>query len=177
MLSCPELRVAINDITNEINQLQQQEFFGEVQFSLLDDPSQTFSTSQSAIAMKHCWARLRYEETVRRSEAWLKNIDICGTCCTGATMAASNQTGMLLTRSELEWLHSKSGCPQLITAKPNCSAIPSVNQYRTMDGTCNNLQQPMWGVSRNIRSGSKFGPAGQNMPAYLVRPRHKRSYL
>ena len=147
MLFYPELRVMINDITNEINQLQQQEFFGEVQFSLLDDPSQTFSTSQSAIAMKHCWARLRYEETVRRSEAWLKNIDICGTCCTGATMAASNQTGMLLTRSELEWLHSKSGCPQLITAKPNCSAIPSVNQYRTMDGTCNNLQQPMWGAA------------------------------
>ena len=31
-------------------------------------------------------------------------------------------------------------------------------------------------LSRNIWSGSKFGPAGQNMPAYLVRPRHKRSY-
>eukprot|EP00731_Ephydatia_muelleri_P008910 Em0004g1248a len=142
-----ELRVTINDTTNDINQLQQQESFGEVQFTLLDDPRQKFSTSQSAIAMKHCWARLRYEETVRRSETWLKNIDICGTCCKGDTMAASNQTGMLLTRSELEWLHSKSGCPQLIPAKPNCSAIPSVNNYRTMDGTCNNLQQPMWGAA------------------------------
>ena len=153
MVYCPELRVAINDVTNDINHLQQQEMLGErrfrlfSQFSLMDDPRQTFSLSQSTVAAKHCWARLKYEDTVRRSETWLKYVDICVTCSKGAAMA-SNQTGMLLTSSELEWLHNKSGCPQLIPVKPpNCSAVPSVNQYRTMDGTCNNLQQPMWGAA------------------------------
>ena len=146
MLYCPELRVAINDATNDINQLQQQELLGEQRFGLLDDPRQTFSFSQSMNAAKHCWARLRYEETVRRSETWLKYVDICGTCCKGEAMAASNKTGMLLTTSELEWLQNKSGCPQLLPVKPpNCSAI--LQSYRTMDGTCNNLRQPMWGAA------------------------------
>ena len=153
LLTRPELRQAINNVKNDIDQLQQQEIFEEQRFSLLDNPNQTFSLSQSTAAMKNCWARLKYEETVRRSEEWLKyiGIQVCSTCCKGDTVAAmtSNQTGnrMLLTRTELEWLYSVSGCPQLIPAKLNCSAIPSVTQYRTMDGTCNNLQQPMWGAA------------------------------
>ena len=144
LLTHPELRQTINSVKSDIDQLQQQEISGEQRFSLQEDPRQTFSFSQSMTAMKNCWARLKYEETVRRSEEWLKGIAI-QVCATSAI--TSNQTGMLLTRTELEWLHSVSGCPQLIPAKPNCSAIPSVNQYRTMDGTCNNLQQPMWGAA------------------------------
>ena len=34
----------------------------------------------------------------------------------------------------------------------NCALIPTVNQFRTADSTCNNLQNPLWGASNTAFS-------------------------
>jgi len=41
----------------------------------------------------------------------------------------------------------RSGCPWLNDRKPQCSSNPNVNRYRTVDGSCNNLNEPLFGLS------------------------------
>eukprot|EP00731_Ephydatia_muelleri_P037168 Em0406g3a len=53
--------------------------------------------------------------------------------------------GSLLTAEELATMLDFSGCRSLL-ATPNCT-FPTVNLYRTSDGTCNNLANPTRGAA------------------------------
>eukprot|EP00092_Neocalanus_flemingeri_P014111 GFUD01015220.1.p1 GENE.GFUD01015220.1~~GFUD01015220.1.p1 ORF type:complete len:782 (-),score=165.86 GFUD01015220.1:101-2446(-) len=41
----------------------------------------------------------------------------------------------------------KNDCPWLNERKPNCASNPTVDVYRTVDGSCNNRKQPLFGQS------------------------------
>ena len=52
----------------------------------------------------------------------------------------------MLSQTQLELVANLSGCvPHQIMA--NCSDVEFHSKYATFDGTCNNLQNPMWGSS------------------------------
>ncbi|XP_059614618.1 peroxidasin isoform X2 [Phlebotomus argentipes] len=52
----------------------------------------------------------------------------------------------VLSAEHLELIASLSGC-QAHRLKPNCTDMCFHGKYRTVDGTCNNLQNPTWGAS------------------------------
>uniref|UniRef100_A0A1B6E548 Uncharacterized protein n=2 Tax=Clastoptera arizonana TaxID=38151 RepID=A0A1B6E548_9HEMI len=52
----------------------------------------------------------------------------------------------LLTPQQLQLVANLSGCMEH-QASVNCSDMCFHSKYRTIDGTCNNLQHPMWGAS------------------------------
>ncbi|MDI9336577.1 MAG: peroxidase family protein, partial [Gammaproteobacteria bacterium] len=100
-----------------------------VLFKLFKIPSQK--------AVEHGKARIAYEEMVRRAERKLLEPK--------STTYKYHEVGTVLTSSELAELFEVSGCRRLL-ASPNCST-PAVNLYRSIDGTCNNLQNPLWGAA------------------------------
>lgn len=52
----------------------------------------------------------------------------------------------LLSVEQLDMIANLSGCLRYQT-KPNCSDMCFHTKYRSIDGTCNNLQNPLWGSS------------------------------
>lgn len=104
-------------------------------------------------AMKHGKARMRYEDLVRRVERKLYEVMRASSSSSeGVADRTENlakelfrQPGRLLTSQELVDLYALSGCRDLVTA-PNCTSA-TLNQYRTIDGTCNNLQQTLYGAA------------------------------
>lgn len=51
----------------------------------------------------------------------------------------------VLSSDQLQLIARMSGCMEQL--KANCSDLCFHNKYRTIDGTCNNLQRPYWGAS------------------------------
>ena len=92
-------------------------------------------------AVKHGRARIAYEEMVRRAERNLLKMR----SPSDEDPEIYREVGTLLTSSELAELFEVSGCGGLLVP-PTCSG-PSVNAYRSVDGTCNNLQNPLWGAA------------------------------
>ena len=56
-----------------------------------------------------------------------------------------HKPGTLLAEGEIAQMWSESGCEEL-RERPSCR-FPTVNQFRTVDGSCNNLQKPLLGAS------------------------------
>lgn len=52
----------------------------------------------------------------------------------------------VLSRQQIQVVASLSGCTGHRTVV-DCSDMCFHLRYRTLDGTCNNLQHPMWGAS------------------------------
>lgn len=57
-----------------------------------------------------------------------------------------HKLGSLLTKEEIAQLQSESSCENPL-GTPNCSNIPTVNQFRTVTSECNNLNNPTQGAS------------------------------
>ena len=56
-----------------------------------------------------------------------------------------HKPGSFLSKEELAHLWQESGCAEVREA-PDCN-FPTVNLFRTIDGTCNNLENPLFGAS------------------------------
>ena len=92
-------------------------------------------------AVEHGRARIAYEEMVRQAERKLLKMRNPS----DEDPEVYREVGTLLTSSELAELFEVSGCRGLLV-QPTCNS-PSVNAYRSVDGTCNNLQNPLWGAA------------------------------
>ena len=92
-------------------------------------------------AVEHGRARIAYEEMVRRAERKLLKMR----SPSDEDPEVYREVGTLLTSSELAELFEVSGCRGLLVP-PTCNS-PNVNAYRSVDGTCNNLQNPLWGAA------------------------------
>ncbi len=56
--------------------------------------------------------------------------------------------GSLLTKQEIAHMWQESGCQEL-REKPSCQSL-TINQFRTIDGTCNNRRKPLLGSAGTI---------------------------
>ena len=91
-----------------------------------------------------------YEDMVRRAERKLSQLATASTSSVEDKAEAIAQSlfhlpGSLLAADELAKILDFSGCRSLLTT-PNCT-FPSINLFRTSDGTCNNLANPTQGAA------------------------------
>ena len=107
-------------------------------------------------AIKMGTAQLQYEDMVRRAERKMADLQRV------AVEAAENHTsseraeaiatelyhtpGSLLTSQELAHMWQESGCIEA-QVSPNCQ-LPTLQQFRTADGTCNNAARPAQGAAQ-----------------------------
>ena len=116
--------------------------FDHTLFQLFNAPSEK--------ASKHAMARIALEEMVRRAETKLVQAEAISTIAGDDSSIEEvarepRKLGTVLTSSELAEIYDASGCKQLLTV-PTCSSA-TVNTYREIDGTCNNLQNPFFGAA------------------------------
>ena len=112
-----------------------------------------FFKRPSSEAVKLGEARLMYEEMVRKAERKLyenrrKNIAGAQSGEVKAEALAKelfHKPGTLLTSEEIAHMWQESGCLEL-REPPRCN-FPTVNEFRTIDGTCNNIRKPLQGAS------------------------------
>ena len=90
-------------------------------------------------AIKQGRARIAFEEMIRRADIKLLKLK------SASEEDVHDEVGSILTSSELTELFQVSGCAALLTPPP-CSSS-TINTYRTVDGTCNNLKNPLWGAA------------------------------
>ena len=119
-----------------------------------------FFKRPSKQAMKIGQAQLKYEEMVRRADRKLSEIKRRKrvTSQSGAKAVSPmaraealadelfHKTGSLLTSEEIGEMFEESECVELLPV-PSCR-FPTVNRFRTINGTCNNLLNPLLGAAR-----------------------------
>ena len=107
----------------------------------------------SQLARKQGIAALRYEKMVRAAEKKLYE-KRRSTMVNSQSVAAQaealaeelfHKPGVLLKSDELARMWQESECSE-VREEPNCF-FPTVNQFRTIDGTCNNLENPLFGAA------------------------------
>ena len=108
-------------------------------------------------ALKLGQAQLRYEQMVRRADRKLSEIrrnrkvaqqDADSPMARAEALAEElfQRPGSLLRPEEIGEMFEESECGELIKA-PSCR-FPTVNRFRTINGTCNNLLNPILGAAR-----------------------------
>ena len=104
-------------------------------------------------AIKLGLSQLRYEAMVRKAEKKLvaiKHKSIAGMQSAKARAEELaeelfHKPGTLLTKDEIAHLWLESGCQEL--REPVRCNFPTANIFRTVDGTCNNLRNPLFGAA------------------------------
>ena len=116
-----------------------------------------FFKKPSEKAKKIGQAQLRYEAMVKTTEKKLyeKRRKMASTQSMAAKAEALaeelfHKPGALLESDELVHMWQEAGCLE-VREPPSCR-FPTVNQFRTIDGTCNNLRKPLAGAA-----GTAFG--------------------
>ncbi len=112
-----------------------------------------FFKRPSAKTLKLGKAQLMYEDMVRRTEKKLyemrrkSHAESLDDEARAEELAEElfNKPGILLTKEEIAHLWQESGCRELRT-RPTCN-FPTINLFRTIDGTCNNVANPFLGAS------------------------------
>ena len=103
-------------------------------------------------------AQLKYEEMVRKADRKLSEIKrkqkVTSQEEADSPMARAealadelfHKAGSLLSSEEIARMWEESECLEL-RAEPRCR-FPTVNRFRTIDGSCNNLEKPLLGAAR-----------------------------
>ena len=112
-----------------------------------------FFKKPSEAALKQGKAALKYERMVRTAEKKLYEKRRSGLASSQGLAAKAealaeelfHKPGALLTSDELAHMWQEAECLE-VREPPNCF-FPTVNQFRTIDGTCNNLKNPLFGAS------------------------------
>ena len=106
----------------------------------------------SPAAVSQGKARLLMEDMVHRAERKLSELKRKSNIATSAEEKAEglaeelfHTPGKLLKENELAHMFEESGC-SMASYMPTCNQIAQMS-YRTIDGTCNNLQQPLQGAA------------------------------
>ena len=112
-----------------------------------------FFKKASEDAKRQGLARLKYKEIIHRAERKMYKLKRAKVAKTQGTEAKAeslaemlfHKPGSLLTSQEIAHAWQEAGGRQ-IKRIPNCN-FPTVNIFRTIDGTCNNLKKPLFGAS------------------------------
>ena len=112
-----------------------------------------FFKRASSEAKKNGEAQLKYEQMVRKAERKLSEVKRKKIATSQDTHAKAeaiaqelfHKPGSLLTKQEIAKMWEESGCQDL-RQRPRCN-FPTVNQFRTVDGTCNNRRSPLYGAA------------------------------
>ena len=98
-------------------------------------------------------AQLLYEQMVRKAERTLSELERKSNDGVQSEEAMAEELaeelfhkpGSLLSREEIAYIWEQSGCGA-VRITPRCN-FPEVSQFRTIDSTCNNLENPLFGAS------------------------------
>ena len=113
-----------------------------------------FFKKGSEKALKTGKAQVLYEDMVRRAEKKLSQLKRTSHATKMQSAEAKakelaeelfHRPGSMLTSDEIAHMWIESGCQEL-REEPDCN-FPTVNIFRTIDGTCNNLENPLFGAS------------------------------
>ena len=109
-----------------------------------------FFKKPSEMAKKHSKARLLYDDMMHRAERKLVEMERATADSTQLkteilAKELFHEPGSLLKPEEMAKIYQESGCIEL-RRQVRCNS-PTVNQFRSIDGTCNNLKNPLFGSS------------------------------
>ena len=103
-------------------------------------------TADSASRIRRLWHNLTSEgATQARSRTLVENVMQVATKC----LAPGTDNSSILTPGSAEVMEEFTQCEERTVS---CNLIPTVNQFRTADSTCNNLENPLWGASNTAFS-------------------------
>ena len=119
----------------------------------IGDPTSQLFKRPSSLALKHGKARLLYEKMIHLAERKLSvaqqstiaNTQSAEEKAEGLAQELFHTPGKMLTSNEIAQIWQESGCSDL-REETECN-FSTVNQFRTIDGTCNNLANPKLGAS------------------------------
>ena len=101
----------------------------------------------SEIAIKQGRARLMMEDTIHKAEQKLKVKRETAVQQSGNSAAIDVPASFLLTTEEMSKIYNESGCEESRKLVRDCFSVPTANQFRSIDSSCNNVYNPLQGAS------------------------------